>query len=95
MTDYLDLWKLLAGLGLFLYAMNLMEDALKQLAGSRFRHFLRHSTDSPVRSAFGGVIATAIVQSSSLVGLIVLAFVGAGIIPLVNAIGIVLGSNLA
>ena len=94
MTEYFDLWKLFAGLGLFLFAMNQMEAALKKLAGKRFRRFLRHSTDQPVQSALGGIIATAIVQSSSLVGLIVLAFVGAGLIPLVNAIGIVLGSNL-
>jgi phosphate:Na+ symporter len=94
MNDYLDLWKLVAGLGLFLFAMSQLEVALKQLAGKRFRRFLRFSTDRPVRSAFGGILATAIVQSSSLVGLIVLAFVGAGLIPLVNAIGIILGSNL-
>ncbi|MBE9564441.1 MAG: Na/Pi cotransporter family protein [Proteobacteria bacterium] len=94
MNDYLDIWKLFAGLGLFLFAMNNLEAALKQLAGRRFRRFLRYSTDKPVRSAAGGIIATTIVQSSSLVSLIVLAFVGAGLIPLVNAIGIVLGSNL-
>ncbi len=94
MNNYFDLWKLLAGLALFLFAMNQLEVALKQLAGRRFRRFLRYSTDKPVSSAFGGIISTAIVQSSSLVGLIVLAFVGAGIIPLVNAIGIILGSNL-
>ena len=94
MNDSFDLWKLLAGLGLFLFSMNHLEAALKQLAGKRFRRFLRHSTASPVRSAAGGIVATAIVQSSSLVSLIVLAFVGAGLIPLVNAIGIVLGSNL-
>ncbi len=94
MTDLLDFWKLLAGLGLFLFAMSLLESALKKISGKGFRRFLRHSTDKPVSSAFGGIIATAIVQSSSLVSLIVLAFVGAGIIPLVNAIGIVIGSNL-
>lgn len=94
MNDYFDLWKLIAGLGLFLFAMNHLEAALKQLAGKRFRRFLRYSTDKPIHSAVGGIIATAIVQSSSLVGLIVLAFVGADLIPLVNAIGIILGSNL-
>ncbi len=94
MSRYFDYWQLLAGLGLFLFAMRQLEVALKQLAGRRFRRFLRYSTDNPVRSALGGIVATAIVQSSSLVGLIVLAFVGAGIIPLANAIGIILGSNL-
>ena len=74
--------------------MNQLEVTLKQLAGKKFRRFLRFSTDKSVRSAFGGIVATAIVQSSSLVGLIVLAFVGAGLIPLVNAIGVIIGSNL-
>jgi len=37
MNDYFDLWKLFAGLGLFLFAMNHLEVALKQLAGKRFR----------------------------------------------------------
>lgn len=94
MNDYFDLWKLLSGLGLFLFGMNLLESALKELAGKGFRRFLRHSTNKPIGSVFGGIIATTIVQSSSLVGLIVLAFVGAGIIPLVNAIGVLIGSNL-
>ncbi len=94
MNNYFDLWRLFAGLGLFLFAMNQLEVALKQLAGRRFRHFLRYSINNPIRSAAGGIVATAIVQSSSLVSLIVLAFVGADLIPLVNAIGIVLGSNL-
>lgn len=94
MNDSFDLWKLFAGLGLFLFAMNQLEAGLKQLSGKRFRRFLRYSTGKPIHSVIGGVVTTAIVQSSSLVGLIVLAFVGAGLIPLVNAIGIILGSNL-
>ena len=94
MNEYFDIWKLIAGLGLFLFAMRLLEKSLRKLAGKRFRRFIRQSTDKPYSSVFSGIIATTIVQSSSLVGLIVLAFVGAGIIPLVNAIGIIIGSNL-
>lgn len=94
MSDFFDIWKLLAGLALFLFGMHLLETALKKLAGKKFRRFIRYSTNKPVRSVIGGIFATTIVQSSSLVGLIVLAFVGAGIIPLVNAIGIIIGSNL-
>ncbi len=94
MDQYLDLSMLLAGLGLFLFGMNILESALKQLSGKKFRLLLRQSTNKPLRSIFGGILATTVVQSSSLVSLIVLAFVGAGIIPLANAIGIVIGSNL-
>lgn len=94
MSQYFDLWQLLAGLGFFLSGMSLLEQSLKKLVGKRFRRLLQQSTDKPLRSVFGGVLATSILQSSSLVGLLVLAFVGAGIIPLVNAIGIIIGSNL-
>ena len=94
MSTELDLVGLVAGLGLFLYGMRQLEVALEGLAGKTFRQFLREATGNRVSSVIGGALATALVQSSSLVGLIVLAFVGAGILPLVNAIGIVLGSNL-
>jgi phosphate:Na+ symporter len=94
MTENLDYWRLLAGLGLFLFGMRQLETALKQLSNKRFQLMLRNATRHPIQSVFMGTLLTSIVQSSSLVGLIVLAFVGAGIIPLANAIGIVLGSNL-
>jgi len=94
MIQYFDIWKLLAGLGLFLFGMRQLELALKQLSGKRFQQTLSSSTKHPIQSVLIGTVATTIVQSSSLVGLIVLAFVGAGVIPLANAIGIVLGSNL-
>ena len=94
MTDYFDFWRLLAGLGVFLFGMQQLEVSLKLLAGKGFRRFLRRTTQKPLLSVFSGMIATVIVQSSSLVGLIVLALVGAGIIPLLNAVGVVLGTNL-
>lgn len=94
MVEFEQAWKVLAGLGLFLFGMSQLEYGLKRLAGSKFRQFLKESTDKPVRSVFSGIVATTFVQSSSLVGLVVLAFVGAKIIPLSNAIGIIIGSNL-
>lgn len=94
MAEYFDFWRLLAGLGIFLYGMQQLEVSLKQLSGSRFRRFLRHTTKTPLTSVLSGIVTTVIVQSSSLVGLIVLALVGAAIIPLKNAIGVVIGANL-
>lgn len=94
MLEYFDFWQLLAGLGLFLFGMRQLESSLKILAGKGFKFFLRRFTQRPVMSVFSGIITTVFVQSSSLVGLIVLALVGAGVIPLMNAIGVVIGSNL-
>ena len=94
MNSELDLWRLAAGLGLFLFGMHQLEQALTQLAGRSFKKFLRQYTARPLRGVIAGAVSTAALQSSSVVSLIVLAFVGTGIISLASAIGIVFGSNL-
>lgn len=94
MITSFDGWEFLAGLGIFLLAMALMENSLEELAGRSFKKFLRQYTNHPVKAVLSGVFITIILQSSSVVSLMVLAFVGAGIIELRNAIGIVIGSNL-
>ena len=94
MPAELDLWRLAAGLGLFLFGMHELEEALKRLAGRSFKRFLRHYTAKPMRGVLAGAATTAALQSSSVVSLIVLAFVGTGVITLASAIGIVFGSNL-
>ena len=94
MNEELDLWRLAAGLGLFLFGMHELERALTQLAGRSFKKFLSEFTAQPARGVLAGAISTAALQSSSVVSLIVLAFVGTGIISLASALGIVFGSNL-
>ena len=94
MLSQFNTWEFLAGLGIFLLAMVLLEDSLEKLAGRPFKKFLRRHTDRPVKAILSGTFVTAILQSSSVVSLMVLAFVGAGIIELKNAIGIIIGSNL-
>ena len=92
--DKIELWKFIAGLGFFLFGMMRMEEALKELAGRSFKRFLRQYTTNPLLGIINGAFTTAILQSSSVVTLMVLAFVGAEIITLGNALGIVLGANL-
>ncbi len=89
-----DFWQMLAGLGLFLFAMAQLETGLNALGGRSFRDLLRRHTDRPLKSIAGGIAATAMLQSSSVVGLMVLAFVGAGLMSLPNALGVVFGANL-
>lgn len=94
MTNLFDAWKFVAGIGIFIYAMMLIEDALRNLAGRSFKIFLKKQTGNPLRAVAGGTIITALLQSSSLVSLMVLAFVGVGTISMKNAMAIILGSNL-
>ena len=90
----LDLWQPLAGLGLFLYAMRVIEDALQTVSGPSFRRFLRRNTNNPLQGVLSGAVATAVLQSSSLVGLLMLALVGAGVIEMRNALSVIFGANL-
>jgi phosphate:Na+ symporter len=86
--------ELIIGLGVFLFGMLQLERSLETLSSAWMRRALSRSTANPVTSVLSGTLATALVQSSSMVGLMVLAFASAGIIPLYNAIGVILGANL-
>lgn len=89
-----QLLPLIAGLGLFMLGMKLLEDALGALAGLPLRRFLRSHASTPPRGLVIGAAATAVLQSSTLVSLLVLAFVGAGIMQLAGAVGVIMGANL-
>ena len=92
--QHIEIWKFLAGLGFFLYGMSQLETVLKSISGRALKLFLKRNTQSLFKSIFGGAIITGIVQSSSVVSLIVLAFVESGIITFPNALGVILGTNL-
>jgi phosphate:Na+ symporter len=84
----------LAGIAIFIFGMSLLEDALKQLAGRPFKKFLQRQTTHKLRAVAAGTVVTALLQGSSVVLLMILSFVGAGIMTLRNALGVMLGANL-
>jgi len=89
-----DLMYFLAGLTLFIFGMMTVETSLKAMAGRPFKKFLQQQTKRPIKAIFAGTTVTAVLQSSSIVLLMVLSFVGAGIMEMRNALAVVLGSNL-
>ena len=89
-----DIWKSLAGVAIFLLGMKFLEDSLRQLAGRNFKLFLKKQTSNKLKAITGGAIVTTLLQSSSVVGLMVLAFVGSGVITMQNSLAVVLGANL-
>ncbi|MCB0413385.1 MAG: Na/Pi cotransporter family protein [Bdellovibrionales bacterium] len=89
-----DLWMFIGGLGIFLLSMKFIEEALTLLSGRSFKNFFREYTKTPLRGILSGTLATAVLQSSSMVTLMILSLVGAGIIDMKSAIGVVYGSNL-
>lgn len=94
MSETFDFWKLIAGLGIFLYGMYQLEESVKALSGKAFRQIIRAYTNSPLRAITSGIFVTAILQSSSAVSLMVLAFIGAGVMSMQNAIGVIMGANI-
>lgn len=85
---------LLGALGMFLYGMTLMSEALQKVAGSRLRSFLSAMTSNSFMRVFTGVLITAIIQSSSATTVMVVSFVNAGLLSLVQAIGVIMGANI-
>lgn len=89
-----DFWLFLAGLGIFLFGMHHLEDGIKGLAGKSFKNLLKKFTNRSWKGILTGTFVTGILQSSSMVNLLILAFLGAGMINLKNALGVILGANL-
>ena len=85
---------LLGGLGLFLFGMKIMSEGLQKIAGSRMRKILAALTNNRIVGTLVGIAVTAIIQSSSATTVMVVGFVNAGLMSLVQSIGIILGANI-
>ena len=90
----LQLFKLLGALGMFLYGMNLMSSGLQKAAGDRLRGFLSAMTSNPFKGVLTGLGVTSVIQSSSATTVMVVSFVNAGLLTLVQAIGVIMGANI-
>lgn len=84
----------IGGLGLFLYGMNLMGDALQRAAGSRLRKLIEVLTNNRFIGVLVGIVVTMVVQSSSATTVMVIGFVNAGLMTLTQAVGVIMGANV-
>ncbi|MBQ2126345.1 MAG: Na/Pi cotransporter family protein [Bacteroidaceae bacterium] len=92
--NILQLFTLLGALGMFLYGMNLMSSGLQKAAGDRLRGFLSAMTSNPFKGVLTGLGVTSVIQSSSATTVMVVSFVNAGLLTLVQAIGVIMGANI-
>jgi len=88
------LFGLMGGLGLFLFGMKIMSEGLQKIAGDRMRKILAALTSNRIVGMLVGLSVTAIIQSSSATTVMVVGFVNAGLMTLMQAIGVVLGANV-
>jgi len=95
-VDYglFDILKLLGSLVLFLYGMKLMSESLQKVAGDRMRSILAAMTSNKFRGILTGFLITAIIQSSSATTVMLVSFVNAGLVSLVESIGVIMGANI-
>ena len=86
--------KIFGGLGLFIYGMHVMAEGLENAAGNKMRNIIEILTRNRFLAVFVGAFVTAIIQSSSATTVMVVGFVNAGIMNLVQSAGIIMGANI-
>lgn len=94
MNTIFSILTLLGSLGLFLYGMTLMSEALQKVAGDKMRNILAAMTSNSLSRVLTGLFITAIIQSSSATTVMVVSFVNAGLLSLVQSIGVIMGANI-
>ncbi|MCT4618878.1 MAG: Na/Pi cotransporter family protein [Marinisporobacter sp.] len=87
-------FELLGGLGLFLYGMTIMGDGLEKSAGDKMKRIIEVLTNNRIMAVLVGGLVTMIIQSSSATTVMVVGFVNAGIMNLVQATGVIMGANI-
>ena len=86
--------KLLGALGLLIYGMKMMSDALQKMAGPQLRHILAKMTTNRLTGMLTGTMVTCAVQSSSATTVMTVSFVSAGLLTLSQAISVIMGANI-
>ena len=88
------LLQILGSLGVFLFGMKVMSEGVQKVAGDRMRAALSGMTGNRVSGIFTGLFTTTLVQSSSATTVLVVSFVNAGLLTLMQSIGVIMGANL-
>ena len=86
--------EIISGAAMFLFGMLVMQDGFKMLSGGFLEKMMKSVTGNTFKSIVFGAVSTTVMQSSTLVSLFAISFVSAGIISLLQGVGIILGSNL-
>jgi phosphate:Na+ symporter len=88
------IFELIGGLGLFLFGIKIMGEALQDLAGDKLRQLIASLTSTPVKGVFVGALVTILIQSSSATTVMSVSFVHAGLMTLKQAVGVIMGANI-
>jgi phosphate:Na+ symporter len=87
-------FKLLGALCLFMYGMQLSSDGIQSAAGRRLQRTVNFMTGNRIAAVLTGMLVTVLIQSSSATSVMVVSFVNAGLLSLVQAIGVLMGAHV-
>ncbi|MCF8464952.1 MAG: Na/Pi cotransporter family protein [Flavobacteriales bacterium] len=91
---FVDFLQLIGALGFFIFGMKEMSDGIQKVAGSKMRDILSAMTSNRFLGLLTGFLVTALVQSSSATTVMIVSFVNAGLLSLVQSIGVIMGANI-
>ena len=91
---FMLIFKILGSLGLLIFGMKSMSEALQKLAGPQLRHILGKMTTNRFTGMLTGVLVTAAVQSSTATTVMTVSFVNASLLTLGQAISVIMGANI-
>ena len=89
-----EVFKLLGGVGLFLYGMHVMSAGLSNAAGDKMREILEKVTANRFMAVIVGIVVTVLIQSSSATDMMVIGFVNSGLMGLGQAVAVIMGANI-
>ena len=90
----INIFSLVGSLALFLFGMKTMSEGLEKFAGDRLRSILAAMTKNRLMGVLTGILIMALIQSSSATTVMVVSFVNAGLMTLVQSIGVIMGANI-
>ncbi len=85
---------IIGGIAVFLFGIKIMGNGIERLAGARLKSILEKLTKNRVLGLLVGTVITGIIQSSNAVSVMTVGFVNAGLMPLKNAVGVIMGANI-
>ncbi|MDG1440181.1 MAG: Na/Pi cotransporter family protein [Flavobacteriales bacterium] len=91
---FFDFLIIIGALGFFIYGMKVMSDGIQKVAGSKMRNILSSMTSNRFLGITTGFLITALLQSSSATTVMTVSFVNAGLLSLVESIGVIMGANI-
>lgn len=92
--SFFDFLTLIGALGMFLYGMKIMSEGLQKAAGDRMQKILSSMTNNRFMGVLTGILITALIQSSSATTVMVVSFVNAGLLSLIQSIAVIMGANV-